>query len=541
MRGPFVLLTLASFCLSIVTIANAQTAPSQSPSQPASQPTSQVQTQASSANQDLPWLPGLGQNPGRISPASLGQIQTGQIRQTAETGIARPGVLRQPQIGSPIAGARPIPTAQRNQATNAGNTNAPIEPRSVLTDIRNLTGSPAVPAVAIQNNGPVVPAAFFEQEEQPSAANQQDNRQNQNPTAGTVSNSEVVDARITTVTRGMQQLPNEDGQVWRTYDISPYTYSVQTNTRPEQAVIDWILKETGTELWFSQPMGILNASRDKLHVYHTPAIQNRVKPIVDRFVQARGKPLVVGLRLMTIASPDWRSTAFSMMQPVPSNSPGVEAWLMTKENAAILGGMLRNRADYQEQGNNDLIVADGQQYSLSRTRPVNFTRSLRLVNDAYPRYEAVVDRVDEGYTVDLSVLSSLDGRSIEAIVGCDINQIEKMQPVQVDLPTASGQTQPFQLQIPQMVSWNVRERFRWPSDMVLVLSCGVVATPGPQRQALLGISSLFNGNRRRADALMFIEYKGAAQTLNPGAQTTVPITAATGQNVMIPGGVPARR
>src|SRR6187401_3512750 len=62
------------------------------------------------------------------------------------------------------------------------------------------------------------------------------------------------------VTKGQGVLPNDYGQVWREYDISPYTLRVRDVTKPEQAVIDWVLRETGTEVWFSEPLGILNAS-----------------------------------------------------------------------------------------------------------------------------------------------------------------------------------------------------------------------------------------------------------------------------------------
>ena len=91
--------------------------------------------------------------------------------------------------------------------------------------------------------------------------------------------------------------------------------------------------------------------------------------------------------------------------------------------------------------------------------------------------------------------------TIDAIIGIEINQVEDIQAVTVDLPTANGQTQPYQLQIPQLVSWEIEERFRWPSNMVLVISCGVIATPGPQKEALFGLTSLINGTQGRADAL----------------------------------------
>jgi hypothetical protein len=53
------------------------------------------------------------------------------------------------------------------------------------------------------------------------------------------------------VSKGTGILPNEHGQVWREYDISPYTNSVEDSDRPQQAVIDWILRETGSDVWFS--------------------------------------------------------------------------------------------------------------------------------------------------------------------------------------------------------------------------------------------------------------------------------------------------
>ena len=64
------------------------------------------------------------------------------------------------------------------------------------------------------------------------------------------------------VTKGSGTLPNEHGQVWREYDISPYTARVKDSDRPQQAIVDWILRETGTDVWFAEPLGILSANRD---------------------------------------------------------------------------------------------------------------------------------------------------------------------------------------------------------------------------------------------------------------------------------------
>ncbi|MBA3484516.1 MAG: hypothetical protein H0T51_22155, partial [Pirellulales bacterium] len=47
------------------------------------------------------------------------------------------------------------------------------------------------------------------------------------------------------VTKGAGTLPNDHGQVWREYDITPYTIRVESTEHPEQAIVDWILRETG--------------------------------------------------------------------------------------------------------------------------------------------------------------------------------------------------------------------------------------------------------------------------------------------------------
>ena len=72
---------------------------------------------------------------------------------------------------------------------------------------------------------------------------------------------------------------------------------------------------------------------------------------------------------------------------------------------------------------------------------------------------------------------ALDLASADAVVKLRLNQIEKMLPVKLDLPTTVAPNQRVQVDVPQMTMSNLHERFRWPTDKVLLLSMGVVATP----------------------------------------------------------------
>jgi hypothetical protein len=57
-----------------------------------------------------------------------------------------------------------------------------------------------------------------------------------------------------------------------------------------------------------------------------------------------------------------------------------------------------------------------------------------------------------------------------------IDQIEKFSNINVPLTTTAGK-QSIALQVPQLVSWRLNERFRWPADQVLLVSCGVRRCP----------------------------------------------------------------
>lgn len=333
-------------------------------------------------------------------------------------------------------------------------------------------------------------------------------------------------------------LPNTAGQQWVEYDIRPYTQHIKNSDRPQQAIIDWIIRETGTDVWFNEPMGVLSADRNTLRVYHTPAMQKVVAQLYERFVNGNNDPQVFGLRMITISNPNWRSRALPLMRSAPVQSPGVQAWLMPKENAAIFMAQMRERNDVRETNAVDVALVQGQSQSLEQLRSRNYLREYQPnTTSAWPPFTPVSAEIQEGYKMVFSPLMSLDGKSVDVLVKCDIDQVERLNSVPIDLPSNVGQAQPAQVEVPQIVSWRLHERFRWPSDQIMLLSCGVVAAPtGQINNTLLSGNSpnLFGINRilpvaqgQRTDALLIIEYKGAASTqINPVFGATAPANTA---------------
>ena len=105
-----------------------------------------------------------------------------------------------------------------------------------------------------------------------------------------------------------------------------------------------------------------------------------------------------------------------------------------------------------------------------------------------------------------------------------------MQNVPLDVPGAAGT---LQVEVPQMVSWRMQERFRWPTDHVLILAGGIIAPPAVTPQSTLltgGAPNILGLNRlipdltvQKQDAILIVEHRGPASlNLSPGLIATNP-------------------
>ena len=67
-----------------------------------------------------------------------------------------------------------------------------------------------------------------------------------------------------------------------------------------------------------------------------------------------------------------------MLRPVPVQTPGATAWLLQKEEAAVLLADLQRRIDYREHGSPHLLVNNGQSTVVSMMRPRTYVRDVIL-------------------------------------------------------------------------------------------------------------------------------------------------------------------
>lgn len=318
---------------------------------------------------------------------------------------------------------------------------------------------------------------------------------------------------VARVSTGNGLLPNDHGQVWREYDITPYTLHATAVARPEQAIVDWILRQTGYEAWHSEPLGILSASHTTLRAYHTPEMQAVVSEMVDRFVNPRAQSQAFNMHVVSMGGQNWRSKSLKIMHALPVQSQGIQAWLLAREDASMLIAEIRRRSDFREYSSPSVLCANGQSTVVSTMHPHGYTGAVVLhPEQLHPGFEPQVMQFNEGFSIDFNPLLSLDGQSVDAMIKCDVDQLERLIPVSVDVPTPLAPRQHTDIEVPQSSSYRFRERFHWPVDQVLLVSFGVIAAPiaseSPIRLSL-------NPGPVRAELLVFIENRG--QAANPAA------------------------
>jgi hypothetical protein len=250
--------------------------------------------------------------------------------------------------------------------------------------------------------------------------------------------------------------------------------------------------------------------------------------VVDRFVAGDKDPQVLNLRVMTVGNPNWRSRAHMLMQHVNVDSPGVQAWLLSKENAAMVLNQLRQRTDSRQIHDLNLVTHNGHTEKLASTRGRNYVRNVRPSATGWPPYEPETGEIQEGYRLSISPLLTTDGRILDCVIEAEIDQVDKLNPVDLELPLPNNEVYRARIDVPQVVSWRLHERFRWPADMVLLLSCGVVASPERQQSGvpLLNMNMFTGTTAGRADALLFVQFRGDASENLTHSPQAVPQMAA---------------
>jgi hypothetical protein len=288
------------------------------------------------------------------------------------------------------------------------------------------------------------------------------------------------------------QVPADAGQVWKTYDIAPFVAAAGAGS--EKHVVDWVLQETGYAAWHGASPASLSAGPAQLACFHVPEMQARVEGIVGRFVGEASQPHRFSVRVFGVASPSWRGEARPVLQPISAATPGVQAWILSRENAATVIARLRSRSDCQELPTGPVLAANGLPAVLTGGRTLPYVQDI-----GPPGWQPLGGSCDEGLAIDVHPLLSSDGSAVEAVFRCRIDQVERLAAVALPVPT--GMRGRLQMEVPQVAAVRVGERFRWPAGQTLLVGLGLVPWPVPAQNTVPAVLP----EAKRRDVVVVIE------------------------------------
>ena len=325
------------------------------------------------------------------------------------------------------------------------------------------------------------------------------------------SRDNVLGDRIAKISATMEKIPQENGQIWREYDITPYTQGRKLPTGsppPEQMLIDWILRQTGTARWHTAPFGILTADSEKLYVYHTKEMQLIVADIVDRFVCPQLWKEACTMRIVSTARPDWLNKGHSQLKPIPIATQGVQGWIMEKTTAQGLLQELSRRGDFKELIPPQPFVVHGIQHNVVVKKQRQYLRDVQPNPSALNGYAEDRVTADEGIGLSVTPLAMLDGQHMAATIKLDVVQIERMFTTNIEVATATNPRLRMQVESPQMAYFKLDEVVGFPKNKVMLLDLGTVPLPnttdGDSKNVLSELSKGINPGRR-GNILIFIE------------------------------------
>src|SRR5258708_382935 len=97
---------------------------------------------------------------------------------------------------------------------------------------------------------------------------------------------------------------------------------------------------------------------------------------------------------------------------------------------------MRKRSDFREYNSPYLLVNNCQSTVDSTMRPKHHqSDGILSAEQTHAGFEPQISQVEEGFSLEFSPLLSLDGKAIDAMIKCDVDQLEKMVPVSIDVPT----------------------------------------------------------------------------------------------------------
>jgi hypothetical protein len=266
-------------------------------------------------------------------------------------------------------------------------------------------------------------------------------------------------------------IPPEPGHVWRRFDISRYTDLPHANSLPQNAVVEWVFRRTGSSRWYGEKISVLSAGRNEIRAFHSPSVLKQVAEIVERFTNPISDYLSVGVRFVAAVDPSWRNLVYPRLNLIKTGPQGQQVWSLKVEDAAMVMTQMQVFQGFKLLANEKVEMINGQTLTITTTEKQFYTAGLRRTSGRIGS-QPDTQQLMEGVVLKFSPLLNFDGDAIESAIELTANTVRSLHKTKVLAPREVGSND-VSIDVPEVSETRFNQTVSWPLGQTLLISAGI--------------------------------------------------------------------
>jgi hypothetical protein len=268
--------------------------------------------------------------------------------------------------------------------------------------------------------------------------------------------------------------PVEPGQVFRGFDISKYTSLPHEATNPQDALVEWIFRRTGSGIWHGDRIAVLSAGRAQVRAYHTPKVLKQVEEVVERFVEAQPSDYIkLRVRFCAASDPKWRYLVGSRLAPVAAGPHGQQVWSVDVENAAFLRTQMQVNQGFKMLEDREIKMINGQTLNVAREADVDYIVGPQRDSAAGLGYQPGTAKLKEGIYLRVSPLYTFEGDAVDLALDLQAVTVKSKIATKILTRREIGPSD-MTIEVPEVVETRLNRSIEgWKLGNTLLISAGI--------------------------------------------------------------------
>jgi hypothetical protein len=265
----------------------------------------------------------------------------------------------------------------------------------------------------------------------------------------------------------------EPGHQWRSFDIASYVNLTHSQNNPQNAIVEWIFRRTGSNPWHGDKIAVLSAGRTRIRAYNNPQILDQVAEVVERFTNATNDTLSVRVRFVAAVDTRWRYAVFSRLVPVGNGPQGQQIWTLKTEDSHFVLNQMQIYQGFKLLHDHSYDMVNGQTLTINTFETRSFTGGIQRENAIGLGFQPRAEQIEEGITLRLSPLLTFDGDTLDAAIELTANTIKSFHRTKVIAPRDVGPAE-MTVDVPESVGSRLNQTVKgWPLGQTLLISAGI--------------------------------------------------------------------